>query len=128
MNDLPPNLPAAPAPRPTAQVAPYVEVLGMDLAVTFLLTFGGADLYLAADPKGKSEVEALIGAANLAALAARRNAPKSGMQSRVPLAKRWLTEVLHWQGYSNAAIARKLRITTTTVGRYLAKVYSEARE
>jgi hypothetical protein len=127
MNDLPPNLPTAPMPRPPAQVLPYFETLGLELTVTFLLTFGGADLYLAADPKGKSEVEALIGAANLAALAARRNAPKSVMQSRVPLAKRWLTEVLNWQGYSNAAIARKLRITTNTVGRYLAKVYSEGR-
>jgi len=105
MNDLPPNLPTAPMPRPPAQVLPYFETLGLELTVTFLLTFGGADLYLAADPKGKSEVEALIGAANLAALAARPNAPKSVMQSRVPLAKRWLTEVLNWQGYSNAAIA-----------------------
>ena len=33
-------------PRPTAQVAPFVDALGMDGAVTFLLAFGGAELYL----------------------------------------------------------------------------------
>ncbi len=128
MNDLPPNLPATPMPRPPAQVLPYFKTLGLDLTVTFLLTFGGADLYLPADPKGGSEVESLIGTDNLKALAARSRAPKSNMQNRVPLAKRWLTEVLHWQGYSKAAIARKLRITTNTVGKYLAKEYANARE
>ena len=81
-----------------------------------------------ADPKGGSEVEALIGPNNLKALAALSRAPKSGMQPRVPLAKRWLTEVLHWQGHSKAAIARKLRITTNTVGKYLAKEYASARD
>ncbi len=128
MNDLPPNLPATPMPRPAAQVLPYFESLGLDLTVTFLLTFGGADLYLPADPKGGSEVETLIGPDNLTAHAALSRAPKSGMQSRVPLAKRWLAEVLHWQGHSKAAIARKLRITTNTVGKYLAKEYANARE
>ena len=39
-------------PRPTAQVAPSVEALGADLAVTFRLAYGGAELYIANDPKG----------------------------------------------------------------------------
>jgi hypothetical protein len=128
MNDLPPNLPTAPMPRPPAQVLPYFETLGLELTICFLLTFGGADMYLSADPKGGSEVEAHIGRENLKALAALSRAPKSTMQRRVPLAKRWLTEVLHWQGHSKAAIARKLRITTNTVGKYLAKEYANARE
>lgn len=128
MSDLSPNLPTVPMPRPTAQVQPYFEILGLELTVTFLLTFGGADLYLPTDPKGGSEVESLIGPDKLKTLAARSRAPKSGMQSRVPLAKRWLSEVLHWQGHSNAAIARKLRITTNTVGKYLAKEYANVRE
>ncbi len=128
MKDLPPNLPSLPMPRPPAQVLPYFETLGLELTISFLLTFGGADLYLPADPKGGSEVEAHIGRDNLKALAALSRAPKSTMQKRVPLAKRWLTEVLHWQGHSAAAIARKLRITTVSVGRYLAKEYADARE
>ena len=39
-----------PMPRPTAQVVPYVEALGPDLAVTFLLENGGAELYLGSVP------------------------------------------------------------------------------
>jgi hypothetical protein len=128
MKDLPPNLPTAPMPRPPAQVLPYFETLGLELTVTFLLAFGGADLYLPTDPKGGSEVETLLGADKLKALAALSRSPKSTMQKRVPLAKRWLTEVLHWQGHSNAAIARKLRITTNTVGKYLTKEYANARD
>lgn len=128
MSDLSPNLPTTPMPRPTAQVQPYFEILGLDLTVTFLLTFGGADLYLPTDPKGGSEVEALIGRENLKALAAEANRPRSVMQRRVPLAKPWLTEVLHWQGHSIAAIARKLRITTVSASRYLAKKKANARE
>ncbi len=113
---------ARPMPHPTAQVAAYVEVLGADLAVDFLLTFGGADLYLPRDPKGGSEVEALIGADRLKSLAAR-----SDLQQRVPLAKRWLAKMLNWKGYSKAHIARKLRSTTASVARYLRDEYAPSR-
>ena len=54
-------LPARPIPRPTAQVAPYFEVLGAELTVEFLLQFGGAELHFSNDPKGRSAVEKLIG-------------------------------------------------------------------
>ena len=108
-----------PMPRPTAQVAPYVEVLGLELAIAFLLRFGGAPLYLPQDPKGKSEVEKLLGHVRLKELAAR-----PGLQLRIPLAKRWLAEVLHWQGYSNAEIARKIRVTDGTIKNYLARRYA----
>lgn len=110
-------------PRPTAHVAAYVEVLGPELAVDFLLTFGGADLYLPREPKGHSEVEALIGADRLKALAAR-----SDLQYRVPLAKRWLAKMLDWKGYSRAQIARTLRTTTGSVSRYLRDEYATARQ
>lgn len=103
-----------PMPRPTAQVAPYVEILGSDLATEFLLRFGGAALYLANDPKGKSEVEQLLGYHKLKALAAHPS-----LQRRIPLAKPWLAAMLHWQGHSKADIARKLRVADVTVSRYL---------
>ena len=109
---------ASPMPRPTAQVAPYVEVLGVDLAMTFLLQFGGAQLYLPNDPKGASAVEKLLGYDKLKELAAR---PR--LQKRIPLAKRWLAEMLNWQGHSKATIARTLRISDTTVSRYLGDSY-----
>ena len=110
-----------PMPRPTAQIAPYVEVLGLELAIAFLLRFGGAPLYLPNDPKGKSEVEKLLGYAKLKELAAR-----PALQARVPLAKRWLAQILHWQGYSNAEIARKVRATDGTIKNYLAGRYAPA--
>ena len=63
---------ARPMLRLTAQAAAYVEVLGADLAVEFLLKCGGADLYLPSDPKGNSAVEKLLGYDKLKARAARR--------------------------------------------------------
>ena len=106
---------ARPMPRPTAQVEPYVEALGAELAVTFLLAYGGAELYLPDDPKGQSSHERLIGydaAKRLSAIAHR-------LPRRVPLAKAWLSAMLAWQGNSAAQIARTLRISDVTVRRYL---------
>jgi hypothetical protein len=99
---------ARPMPKPTAQVAPYFEVLGADLTVQFLLQFGGAELYLSRDPKGRSAVERLLGPDKLQALA------KSNHR-RIPLAKRWLAQMLHWQGHSASSIARTLRVTDVSV-------------
>ena len=103
-------------PRPTAQVPPYVEVLGTELAVTFLMTYGGAELSLAADPKGHSSHEALLGYDKAKALAAH---PRLPTRHRVPLAKRWLAAMLHWQGNSTAAIARQLRVSDVSARRWL---------
>lgn len=114
---------ARPMPKPTAQVATYVDVLGADLAMEFILQFGGAQLYLPNDPKGKSDVEKLLGYDKLKELAARPD-----LQRSVPLAKRWLAEMLHWKGYSKAAIARTLRVSHTTVSRYFAGKYAPARD
>ena len=110
------TLPALPMPKPTAQVEPFFEVLGPELTVDFLLQFGGADLNLSADPKGRSAVERLIGADKVKALAESRN---RAMQKRVPLAKRWLARMLHWQGRSAADIARTLRATDVSVRGWL---------
>ena len=107
---------ARPMPKPTAQVAPYFEVLGADLTVQFLLQFGGAELYLSRDPKGRSAVESLLGPDKLQALAKSTN---RSLQRRVPLAKRWLTQMLHWQGHSAAHIARTLRVTDVSVRGWL---------
>ncbi len=105
---------ARPMPRPTAQVARYVEVLGAELAVTFLMTCGGAELSLADDPQGRASHAALVGYDKAKALAAQ---PR--LQKRVPLAKRWLAAMLQWQGHSTAAIARLLRVSDVSVRRWL---------
>lgn len=60
---------ARPMPRATAQVEPYVEVLGAELTVMFLLQFGGAELHFSADPNTTSAVVRLLGHENTKALA-----------------------------------------------------------
>ncbi|MBK6466489.1 MAG: hypothetical protein IPF96_06125 [Rhodobacter sp.] len=86
-------------PRTTAQVAPYVECLGHELAVRFLLDYGGAELYLASGPKGRSAVEALVGPEAVARMA---DHYQLGQRVRVPLARQWLARMLHWQDNSTA--------------------------
>lgn len=105
MTDLP--------PPPPAHVEPYVRVLGPELAFDFLMHFGGAELYLSPTPKGRSEVEKLIGADKVAELAA------LDLPRRVPTAKPWLAAVLKKQGLSHAKIATTLHTTDVTVRSWL---------
>lgn len=104
-----------PSVQPTAQVAPYVEALGVDLAVEFLLSFGGAEIYLAVSPKSRSRVAQMVGHDNAEALAAKSDR----MQRRVPLANQWIAKVLKSRGLSNADIARRMRTTDVTVRSWL---------
>lgn len=107
---------ARPIPIPTAQVAPYVEILGTDLAVDFLLRFGGAELALSKDPRGGGQVSQMIGTDRESAL---HDHPRVGPRTRIPLAKKWLAEVLRWRGNSTADIARTLRASDVSVRRWL---------
>lgn len=102
---------ARPMPRPTAQVEPYVKALGPELAVIFLLHYGGAELFIRTRACDGAEYADLVGGDGARALA--EHADK--MQRRVPLAKAWLTAMLDWQGYSVTEIARKLRVSDTSV-------------
>lgn len=103
-------------PRPPAHVEPYVTALGAERAVRFLLAFGGADLYIAPNPKGSSLAVEVIGLDGLQALAAIRDK----LQYRVPTAKGWLAQYLSTvEGLSNADIARRLHASTTSVKRWL---------
>ncbi len=101
-------------PRPPAQIADIVEILGPDLTATFLLRFGGAELYMAEDPKGRSQVEALVGTDRARSLATLTN-----RQRRVPLAKPWGASHLRFKGATIAEIARTPHVTDITVRRYL---------
>lgn len=109
------SLPARPMPRPTAQVEPYVRALAPELAVTFLLHYGGAELYVRRDRFDAAEYLPLIGDEGARSLA--NYAHK--MQKRVPLAKTWMTLMLDWQGHSVTEIARKLRVSDVSVRRML---------
>ncbi|RJG46458.1 helix-turn-helix domain-containing protein [Mesorhizobium sp. DCY119] len=98
-----------------ANVEPYVRVLGIDLTIAFLTEFGGAELYLARMPQGRSRVARLVGRDKAAALAeAAERLPR-----RVPLAKRWIAEVYWSKGLSTAEIARRLRSTDVSVRGWL---------
>ena len=109
------TLPARSFPKPPAQVAPFVGILGLDLTLQFLLRFGDANLYLPKNPQGQSRIEALIGPEKTAALADADHL----FQRRVPLADPWVATCLHFQGLATNEIARKLRVTDVTVRKYL---------
>lgn len=102
-------------PRVPAQVEPYVDVLGIDLTIEFLLTFGGAVLSISRDPKGRGQLEALVGYAKAKELGERLHI----LQKRVPLAKRWTARVLHAKGCSISEIARRLHTTDVSVSGWL---------
>jgi len=104
-----------PYPRPPSFIAAYVEALGPELTVMFLLRFGGAELSIGANPKGRSRLEALIGNDRAKALA-RHGAIT---QKRVPLAKPWIAACLRAQGHPTAEIARRLHVTDVSVRRWL---------
>jgi len=126
-DDLPsdaPKLPARPMPKPTAQVAPFVEAMGHELAIAFLLRFGGSEPTLPKSPCGRSEAERLVGPEALAALARRAHL----LPRRVPLANRWLAACLFAQGHSTSEIARRLRASDVSVRRWLRTAEDRARE
>lgn len=102
-------------PRPPAHVQPYVDALGPERALAFLLHFGGADLYIPARPTGRSELVEVIGLDGAQALFAVRDR----LQYRVPTAKPWIAQMLKEKGLSKADIARKMHATVPTVTRWL---------
>lgn len=102
-------------PRAPAHVQPYLDALGPEAGVAFLLEFGGSKLYLARDPEGRSEVEALVGRARMQALSAMR----PGEVIRVPTCRRWLAHVLAARGMAVNRICRKLHVTDVAIYKYL---------
>ena len=73
-----------PLPKPPPQVRHFVEVLGPELTAQFLLAFGGAELYIADDPKGSSRLEALVGYEKAKALGALSRSPGEALGSGLP--------------------------------------------
>lgn len=103
-----------PAPPPTAQIAPFVQVLGLDGAIRFLLAFGGAELFIGNNPKDTNQLVQIFGREAVETLARLPTLPR-----RIPLAKPWLTAYFRAQGFSIAQIARKLRISDVSVRTHL---------
>jgi len=102
------DVPGAPVP---AHLAPFVEVLGADAAVEFLLKFGGGVSYFSENPQERSALVAAIGAEKTRALARRLGAGSL----RVPTGKKFIARYWKDRGLNVTAIARKLHVTDTTV-------------
>lgn len=104
-----------PIPRPPAQVASYVSVLGVDDTLRFLHAFGGTEVFIAKEPTYRSQIVRLLGQDKADALAAIQHK----LQPRVPMVKPWRAKVLSWQGLSVVDIARALQITDVSVRNHL---------
>ncbi|KHQ53003.1 hypothetical protein [Mameliella alba] len=116
--DRPPAPEARPAiryPRHPAHLDPYIEVLGPELAVSFLVMFGGAPLYFPDDPMGRSSAEHLIGAVRLRELGQRMPSNRVA----IPMPKNWLIRALHAEGLSMPQICRTLKTSHSNVKRTL---------
>lgn len=103
-------------PEPPAQLEPYVRVLGVEDAVRFFLTFGGAEMYLAVDPR-RSKLAEVMGVDKARALA--DEDAQRGLPRRVPLGKPWVAQVLKSSGLPVAEIARRMHATDVTVRKWL---------
>lgn len=100
----------------TAQVQPYVDALGLDLAVEFILQFGGSYTYVSESPQERSEVVMLVGRENTIRLAKRVGAGSL----RVHNAKPWLAAYFRYKkGWTVNATARKLHVSDVAIRRWL---------
>lgn len=105
-----PQLPKAPA-----HLARYVDALGVEEAVKFLLLYGGAELHIAQKPTPRSQVVRDMGMDAAEALAR----VADYLPRRVPNGKPWIAQVLRAKDLSVAQIARRLHVSDVTVRRYL---------
>lgn len=103
--------------RPPAHLAAYVDILGADLAVDFLLAFGGAELYLARNPSARGRLAQVVGPEKAGALAAAADGLR--LPKRVPTGKDWIARVLNEKGLPVAEIARRLHTTDVTIRAYI---------
>lgn len=104
------NLPATPA-----HLVPYVEALGIDGAMHLILSMGGSEIYLPEKSSPRSLTARTIGAANVDRLAS----VLGYGYYKVPLARKWVAEVMRSRGAGNAEIARTIRVDVATVRRWL---------
>ncbi len=105
------------APNPPAHIAGFVQILGVDDTVAFLLAFGGAELYFGRTAKSQGNLARIVGSAKAAALVA----ASDQFQRRIPTAKPWIAKVQKSKGLSVAQIARKLHCSDVAVRGWLGR-------
>lgn len=100
-----------------ANIAPYIEALGVDDAMRFFLSLGGSDIYLPRHSSPRSLAARTIGADKVEKLA--RSLGYGYV--KVPLARQWVAAVMKANGDSLAEIARTVRADVATVRRWLGR-------
>lgn len=105
----------APAVKVPAHIRHFVDVLGIDGAVDFLLAFGGGYAYFSLDPDPKTDIASQIGVEATAAIT-QRFGPGS---MRVPTAKPFIARVLSGKGKRPSEIARTLHVSDVAVRGWL---------
>lgn len=98
-----------------AHIQPYIETLGEELGIKFLLAFGGSYAYFSDRPQERSPVTQLVGAEAHAKLASRLGAGSI----RVPLAKPFIARSFKAKGWTVNAIARELHSSDVSIRRWL---------
>ncbi|CAN7257179.1 hypothetical protein [Brucella pseudogrignonensis] len=100
-----------------ANLAPFINTLGFDKGIEFLLRFGGATMYLPKKPQssGRSMASSLLTAEEIIALSKALDLD----YLRIPVAKKFIATYLRSQNVSVSEIARKLHMTDVTVRGYL---------
>ncbi len=101
--------------RPPAHLSPYFDVLGEDLAVEFLLTFGGSYQYLSERPQARSPIAQMLGHDKAGALA--RRIGTGGL--RIPLGKPFIARLFRAKDWTVNDIARHLHVSDVTVREWL---------
>lgn len=103
-------------PKPPAHIEPYVRILGAEDTITVLMALGGGEIYLTANPKGRSALVELVGPERAIALAE----SIGHLKVRVPTAKPWIARCWRAKGLPVAEIARRLHTADKTVRGWLA--------
>ena len=98
-----------------AHIQRFVDTLGPEDAIKFLLAFGGGDLYIPLKPQSRSQLVEVLG---------RHKAEKLGhamgpASVRVPVAKQFIAKWWRANGVSVIDIARGLHVTDVTVRKWL---------
>ena len=109
--------------KPPAHLSVYVEALGVQGTIQFLLRFGGGQLMIGHKPNAANPVAKEMGLEAAQALAAVRDR----LPAQIPVGKKWIAQVKRAEGLPVTEIARMLHTTEPTVRRYLAKATSNGR-
>ena len=105
------------------QLLPYVQVLGVDLAVDLFLKLGGSQINLPAKSGTETRAAKVIGAENVERLAEWFGTG----YVKVPLGNKWVAEVLHGKGLNHQEIACTVRSDVATVRRWINMTPAEYR-